>query len=163
VAKAAKSEPPEPVSVADQKAAGVPEDETVTIAEQKAGKQAPPEVADEVVPAAGPGASEGAGEPHPVQPLEEAQEHGDPDQPGDLRPVSATSNESAVLPPNAQAGAARAHALLSHAREALDAEDPGQAAEIIARAQAELDRYIPDGVREAGVAEAAHVVATEVS
>jgi hypothetical protein len=88
----------------------------------------------------------------------EEPEAGEP-RPGPLRSVS---NESPPLAPNAANGAARSRAMLDHAREALASDDPDRAAAIIERAQAELDRYIPDDVRGSGVAEAAHVVATEV-
>jgi hypothetical protein len=128
--KSARPEEAEPVSVADQKAAGVDPEDTVTIAEQKAGEALPPGAAGDPEPSAGP-----------------------------LRSVS---NESPPLAPNAANGAARAHALLDQALAAADGDDLDKAFAIIERAKAELDRYIPSDARAAGVAEAAHVVATEV-
>jgi len=71
-----------------------------------------------------------------------------------------TSNESPTLPASAVSGAARSHAMLEHAGQALADGDTGRAAAIIKLAQDELDRYLPPAVKQAGIPEAAQVVAT---
>jgi hypothetical protein len=131
--KAAASKPaaqePEPVPVAEQKAAGVPPEETVTIAEQKAGAEPPAAVSPDV-------------------PLAVEMHQG-----------GGTGNESPPLPASAVTGAARSHALLDHALQALGDGDNGRAQALIEMVRDELDRYLPDQVKAAGVHEARMLVA----
>jgi hypothetical protein len=129
--KAAASDSPaeqEPIPVAEQKAAGVPPEETVTIAEQKAGADPPAAVA-------------------PETPLAVS-----------MREGGGTGNESPALPASAVSGAARSHALLEHAQQALADGDPERAKALIGMVRDELDRYLPDQVKAAGVHEARHMV-----
>lgn len=98
---------PEVVPVADQKAAGVPPEQTVTIADQKAGTP-PPDLPDE-------GTTE-----VPQTGLSQS-----------------ASNESPVLPANAQAAAAKAHASLDHVIQVLQA------------AKADIAKYVPEELMNA--------------
>jgi hypothetical protein len=126
---------PDPIPVAEQRAAGVPPEETVTIAEQKAGADPPAAVLPD--------------------PPEEQISVG-------MREGGGTSNESPALPANAVTGAARAHALLSHAQDALAAGDHGRLAALIQMVKDELDRYLPDQVKAAGIPEARQMVAEQL-
>jgi hypothetical protein len=114
---------PEPVPVADQRAAGVHPDDTVTIADQRAGVP-PPELPD-------------------------------PDAEPAVIPT-ATTNESAKLPPNLTSSAAKAHAMLAQAIEVGD--DAGKVLAIVQLALAELEKFMPDHVRAPAQVEASAAV-----
>lgn len=128
---------PDPIPVAEQRAAGVPPEETVTIAEQKAGADPPAAVLPDPEP--------------PEPPLAAG-----------MREGGGTGNESPALPASAVSGAARSHALLGHADEAIDGGDTSRAKAIIAMVRDELERYLPDQVRAAGVHEARQMVAAQL-
>jgi hypothetical protein len=108
---------PQPIPVADQKAAGVPDDETVTMADQAAGADAPQAAVD--------------AQTEPVAMAE--------------TPRSA-SNETPPLPANAQAAAARAHAILGHFID------------VAQRGQADLERYVPAGMLQGAKQEALSLI-----
>jgi hypothetical protein len=71
--------------------------------------------------------------------------------PAATAPVTSATNETAVLPANAQAAAARAHVGL---REIAAEEDTGRIRAMAAAIQADLERFIPSGMIAAAEREA---------
>lgn len=156
VPEAPQQLPDAPIPVAEQKAAGVPPEETVTIAEQKAGTPPP----DVVLPDPAPGPEQytaGAQQFNPpgdgagLSETAVTGQGGDPAGPVSVQPkaeggaavgndytsAQSASNESPVLPPNAQAAAAKADAYL------------GAFIQIATELRAELQRYFPHGMGQA--------------
>lgn len=122
----------DPVPVADQKAAGVAPEDTVTMADQKAGTPPPVEVQEQ------PAVTEGLA----VQ-TEPVAQHA----PG---LVQGAANQSPMLPANAQAGAAKAHAFLGHL------------VTVAQQAQAEIERYVPAELIAAADVEAKAFIASVI-
>jgi hypothetical protein len=157
----AAGQPPGAV-VADPIPEGGPGEQSLA-ERQAAGEQAGAELPR---PEAGPGASDSALEPEPVSPPDEAAASRDlTDEEAQTRPVSpATSNESPKLPPNLTSGAAKAHAMLSHAQDAgTDGEQApedrlGRVLSIVQLALSELEKFLPDHVRAPAKVEAREAV-----
>jgi hypothetical protein len=78
---------------------------------------------------------------------------------------TATVNENPVLPHSAQAGAARTSAILAQAIGLAASPDPEQMAETLARvlammqaALADVDRFVPDAMRDTAADEANQMI-----
>ena len=173
----------EPVPVKDQKAAGVPPEETVTVEEQKKGTPPPPEVQVETIqvpesqrpegqsPAERQAAGEMVDQPDPADhhvdagELSEAQANalnphpaaGSERHEGVLN--TSTSNESPSLVPGAQSAAARAHAYAGKIAELAHNGDSNDFSKIVTLAEkikAEVEKHVPAPVLQAAetVAEA---------
>lgn len=167
--------PPEEVPVADQLAAGVPPEATVTLADQRAGEaQAPVVVTPSgdlapdpaVVPDAGP-AEEGAegdagsGDQVAAGEAEEAAPETAPVDPGSAVLHPGVSNAPPVLPASAAAAAARAHHALGKVIEHLAAGGAtGPVIRVLEAIQGDIERYVPASLLHAAEGEGVAMVSS---
>jgi hypothetical protein len=111
----------EPIPVAEQKAAGVPPEETVTMADQRQGADVHPAALSDTAAVDDSLTVEKTEEPAPEPPAVQ------------MLPTSA-ANESPILPPSAVVSAAHAHAALDHLKAVANA------------IQADIERWVPQDV-----------------